>query len=83
MAEYCVVELTYSGSLKDTAAVVGQTLRVADCLGTDEEGRLLVLLNNTGPENLEYLRERLLTCGVKACSLLDKPAETLGAPAAV
>ena len=83
MAEYCVVELIYSGSLKDTAAVVGQTLRVADCLGTDEEGRLLVLLNNTGPENLEYLRERLLTCGVKACSLLDKPAEALGAPAAV
>lgn len=83
MAEYCVVELAYSGSLKETAAVVGQMLRVADCLGTDEEGRLFALLNNTGPENLEYLQERLSPCGVKARPVLDAPAAVPGAPAAV
>ena len=74
MAEYCVVELAYSGSLTEAAAMAGQTLRMADCLGTDGEERLFALLNNTGPENLEYLQDRLLTCGIEARPVLDEPA---------
>lgn len=65
IAEYCVAELVYSGPLAETAGAVGRTLRVTDCLGTDEDGKLFALLNNTGPENLEHLRERLLICGVE------------------
>ena len=71
MAEYCVVELVYSGSLTETAAMAGQMLRMADCLGTDGAGRLFALLNNTGPENLEYLEDRLLTCGIEVRPLSD------------
>lgn len=81
VAEYCVVELVYSGSLTEAAAMAGQTLRVADCLGTDGEGGLFALLNNTGPENLEYLQNRLLACGVEARSVRDEPvavSEPLG-----
>lgn len=74
VAEYCVVELVYSGSLTETAAMVGRTLRVADCLGTDGEGRLFALLNNTGPENVEYLQDRLLICGVEARPVLKEEA---------
>ena len=74
MAEFCVVELVYSGSLTEAAAVAGQTLRMADCLGTDGKERLFALLNNTGPENLEYLQDRLLLCGMEARPVLDEPA---------
>lgn len=74
LAEYCVVELVYSGSLTEAAALAGRTLRVADCLGIDGEGRLLALLNNTGPENLEYLQDRLLICGMEARPVQDEPA---------
>lgn len=83
MAEYCVVELAYSGPLKEAAAAVNRTLRVADRLGTDEEGKLFALLNNTGPESLEYLQERLLSCGVEARPVPDKPEAALGVPATV
>lgn len=55
---------------------------MTDCLGTDGEGRLFALLNNTGPENLEHLRERLLACGVEVRSVLDKPAGILNELAA-
>ena len=74
MAEYCVVELVYSGSLTEAAAMAGQMLRVADCLGTDGKGKLFALLNNTGPENLEYLQDRLLTCGMEIRPVLDEEA---------
>ena len=65
MAEYCVVELVYSGTLEEAAAMASQTLRVTDCLGTDGKGKLFALLNNTGPGSLEHLQKRLLNCGVK------------------
>lgn len=83
MAEYCVVELAYSGSLKEAAAAVGRALRVADRLGTDEEGKLFALLNNTGPESLEYLQVRLSACGVEARPAADKPEAALSALATV
>lgn len=83
MAEYCVVELAYSGSLRDAAAAVSRALRVADRLGTDENGRLFALLNNTGPESLEYLQARLLACGVEARPAADKPEAALSASATV
>ncbi|MCI8293186.1 MAG: NAD(P)-dependent oxidoreductase [Hespellia sp.] len=76
VAEYCVAELVYSGSLTETAAAISQTLRVTDCLGTDEEGSLFALLNNTSPENLEYPQKRLSACGVEARPILNEPAET-------
>lgn len=80
MAEYCVVELIYSGSPAEAASSAGQTLRVTDCLGIDENGRLFALLNNTAPGNLEHLKERLLTCGVEARSILDEPVEIADEP---
>ena len=81
VAEYCVVELVYSGSLAEAAGAAGQTLRVTDCLGTDGEGRLYALLNNTAPGNLEHLQARLLDCGVEVRPALDGPAEAPGKPA--
>lgn len=81
MSEYCVAELTYSGSMKEVAAVAGRTLRVADRLGTDGKGKLFVLLNNTGPESLEYLQTRLLTCGMKARLVSDNWEEVPAVPA--
>ena len=81
MAEYCLVELVYPGSMVETAVTVSQKLRVTDCIGTDEDGKLFVLLNNTGPENLEYLQNRLLTCGIETRPVMDEsPAisESLG-----
>lgn len=74
MAEYCVVELIYTGSLAVAASAVSQRLRVADCLGTDEKGKLFALLNNTGSENLEHLQKRLLACGVKTRLVSDGSA---------
>lgn len=73
LAEYCVVELEYSGFLEQAAIAVGKTLRVTDCLGTDGEGKLYALLNNTGPESLENLQKRLLTFGVEAHAVLGEP----------
>ncbi len=73
MAEYCVVELAYSGSLAETANAVNQTLRVTDCLGTDGNGKLYALLNNTSSTNLEHLQKRLSACGVEAHSVLNEP----------
>ena len=73
VAEYCVVELISSVSLAEAAAAVSQALRVTDCLGTDGEGKLFALLNNTGAGNLEHLQKRLLTCGVEARPVLAEP----------
>ena len=80
MAEYCVVELIYSGSLAEAASSAGQTLRMTDCLGTDENGKLFALLNNTAPGNLEHLKKRLLTCGVEARSILEEPMGVVEGP---
>lgn len=78
IAEYCVIELIYSGSMAEAARLAGQTLRTTDCLGTDENGKLFALLNNTGPENLEHLLKRLLTCGVEARLILDEAVAVPG-----
>ncbi|MEY8396565.1 NAD(P)-dependent oxidoreductase [Lachnospiraceae bacterium 45-P1] len=78
IAEYCVAELVHSGSMAEAAEAAGQTLRVTDSLGTDGDGKLFVLLNNTGPGNLEHLQKRLLTCGVEAHLIVDEPAAASG-----
>ena len=78
VAEYCVVELIYPGTLPEAAATAGQALRVTDCLGIDEDARLFALLNNTGPQGLEHLQNRLLTCGVEARPVLDEPEAASG-----
>lgn len=83
IAEYCVIELVYSGSMVEIAELVDQTLRTTDCLGTDGDGKLFALLNNTGPENLEHLLKRLLIFGVEAHLVLDEPMAALDEPAAV
>lgn len=75
VAEFCVVELVYPGTLSEAAAAVSQTLRMTDCLGIDEDKKLFVLLNNTGSESLEYLQNRLLACGVEARLVLDESME--------
>lgn len=64
LADYCVAEVTGPGGLEETYRAVSSALRITDCFGTDEAGRLYVLLNNTGPEDLACLRERLSPCGV-------------------
>lgn len=74
MAEYCVAELVYSGSLEEASARVSHLLRVTDCLGTDGEGRLFVLLNNTGAGSLEHLKKRLSVCGVEVRTAQKEPA---------
>lgn len=63
IAEFCIVELAYSGTMEEAAGAVSHTLRATDCLGIDREGKLFVLLNNTGSENLKHLQKRLLACG--------------------
>lgn len=65
LAEYCVVELVFSGTLEEAAEAAGKTLRVTDCMGIDEEGRLFALLSNTAPGNLEHLQKRLSPYGVE------------------
>ena len=74
VAEYCVVELVYSGSLAEAAASASQTLRVTDCLGTDGEGKLFALLAGTGSGNLGHLQKRLLTYGMEARLVSDESA---------
>ena len=83
IADYCVVKLAYSGSLESAAAAAGQTLRVTDCLGTDGQGNLFALLNNTGPGNLEHLQKRLLKSGVEARPIPNAQLKPLGRPASV
>lgn len=74
MAEYCVVQLVYSGSLTEAADVAGRLLRVTDCLGTDGEGKLFALLNNTGFGNLEHLQKRLQGNGMEVRPVQDGAA---------
>ncbi len=83
IAEYCVMELVYSGSMTEAAGAAGQTLRVTDCLGINEDGKLFALLNNTGPENLEHLQKRLLAYGVEVRLVLDESAAVSGELATV
>lgn len=71
MAEYCVIELEYPGSLIDTAGIIGHLLRMTDCLGVDENGKLFALLNNTGPDNLPNLLDRLERKGIHARLIKD------------
>lgn len=64
MTEYCVAEVTGTGSLEDIYRAIAPALRITDYLGTDESGRFYVLLNNTGPGDLDRLGERLIPRGV-------------------
>lgn len=69
IADYCVIELVFSGSAKKAAAMVGETIRVTDCMGTDDSKRLFVLLNNTDAESLARVQERLMAYGVQIRSV--------------
>ena len=73
VAEYCLIELIYSSSIEKAASAVENTLRVTDCLGTDGKGGLFVLLNNTGPGNLENIGKRLAACGVDVRQVMAEP----------
>lgn len=64
MTEYCVAEVTGTGSLRDVCRAVSPALRITDYLGTDEAGRFYVLLSNTGPGELDGLDRRLSALGV-------------------
>lgn len=77
VAEYCVVEFIYSGSLISVASMLSQILRVTDCLGTDEKGKLFALLDNTNQKNLEYLQKRLLSCNVGIHLVMDESVKVV------
>lgn len=64
VAEYCVAQAEGAGGLEALYAAASPALRATDCFGLDKEGRLCVLLNNTGPEDLARLEERLAARGV-------------------
>lgn len=71
IAEYCLIELSYSGSIIDAAKIASELLRVTDCLGTNGEGRLFALLNNTGVDSLDNLKQRLAQNDITVCSIFD------------
>lgn len=64
LAEYCVAEVAGAGGLAELYGAASPALRATDCFGLDKEGRLCVLLNNTGPEDLARLQKRLAPQGV-------------------
>ncbi len=72
LAEYCVVRFSSAGSLAEATNAISQTLRATDQLGTDDDGALFALLNNTGPDGLSYLQKRLSAYGVRAQMVLSE-----------
>lgn len=73
LADFCVIELTGPGSFEMNARAVDNTIRATDYLGTDDAGRLLALLNNTTPSNLEPLQRRLDSYGITARLMPSRP----------
>lgn len=71
LAEYCEAELLYSGAMEDAASTVASMIRTTDYLGTDGEGKLFALLNNTGVGDLEYLQKRLVSCDIQVVSRMS------------
>lgn len=61
MAEYCVLEIVYTGDFGECYKEIAPKLRTTDYFGADQDGKIYVLLNNTGTEDIEYLRKRLST----------------------
>lgn len=66
MAEYCIMELEGTGNLERAYCQVAPILRNTDYLGTDEEGTLYILLNNTGEADAENLGKRLSANQIRA-----------------
>lgn len=65
LAEYCVVQIIGTEDIGDGYRIISSRLRTTDYFGTDETGNLYVLLNNTGAEDVDYLKKRLETESVK------------------
>ncbi len=59
MAEYCVMEILYSGDFGECYKEISSKLRTTDYFGADRNGKIYVLLNNTGTQDIAYLKERL------------------------
>lgn len=59
MAEYCVMEIVYSGDFGECYKEISSKLRTTDYFGADQDGKFYVLLNNTGTQDIPYLKERL------------------------
>lgn len=66
MAEYCIMELEGTGNLERAYCQIAPILRNSDYLGTDEEGTLYILLNNTGEADAENLGKRLSANQIRA-----------------
>ncbi len=66
LAEYCVVQIAGVDCFEDRCRKAEGRLRTTDCLGTDEDGNLYALLNNTGTGDVEHLRRRFEECGMTA-----------------
>ena len=59
MAEYCVMEIVYTGDFGECYKELASKLRTTDYCGAGQDGKIYVLLNNTGTQDIEYLKERL------------------------
>ncbi len=59
LASCCVAQILCEGDWRDGYRAVSEKLRTTDYLGIGEDGRLYVLLNNTGTEEAAYLQKRL------------------------
>ena len=73
LAEYCVIELLHDGGPREAYRLAVSKLRATDYVGTDGGERLFVLLNNTAPQDLEYLQKRLSDCGVESRPVAEEP----------
>lgn len=59
VADYCVLEITYTRNIQQTYDVVASKIRLTDYLGIDEQGGLFLLLGNTAVEEIENVKKRL------------------------
>lgn len=53
------MEILYSGDFGECYKEISSKLRTTDYFGADRNGKIYVLLNNTGTQDIAYLKERL------------------------
>ena len=65
IADYCILEINVSDNFKSYDEIASQ-FRLTDYFGMDEQGKLYVLLGNTGKEEVDNLLNRLWLNEVEA-----------------
>lgn len=75
-AEYSIIEIETNGNLKDAYFKADRFFRTTDYFGTNDEGRLFVLLGNTGTQEREFVLQRLEKADIvaRSCSAFDEGA---------